>query len=300
MFKKIFEQNKNKNILKKIDLKNNFKLLDIGAAGNIKDNWKQFESILDYTGIEPDEKNYNHIKDKNNECKKYQIINVGLSNKPGEREFNILKKRTNSSIFEPNFKLLKNFHDYGRWEIIGKRKISLNSLDNLNLNNFDFVKIDTQGSEMLIMEGGEKTFKNTLGFEIETSFIEIYKNQPLFSEVYNYLTGKNYSFANFFEIIQWDWNDKVRIGKRQFAFADSIFIRPLEYILDNYKSDKETLFKYSIICLAYNYLGLSEKVNKEISGDLGKIVNQIFYNIIQKGRKRRFFKKFVNKIKNIL
>ncbi len=47
-------------------------------------------------------------------------------------------------------------------------------------------------------------------------------------------------------------------------------------------------------------MGISEKVNKEISGDLGKIVNQIFYNIIQKGRKRRFFKKFVNKIKNIL
>ena len=298
MFKNIFE--KNKNILKKIELKNNFKLLDIGAAGNIKENWKQFENILDYTGIEPDEKNYDFIKNRVNECKKYKIINIGLSNKMDDREFKILKKRTNSSIFEPNYNLLKNFHDYDRWNIIEKKSIKLNSIDNLNLNIFDFVKIDTQGSEMLILEGGEKTFKDTLGFEIETSFIEIYKTQPLFSDVYNYLTRRDYLFTNFFEIIQWDWNDKIKVGKKQFAFADSIFIRPLEYILDNYKADKEILFKYSIICLAYNYLGLSEKVNKEISGELGKFVNQIFFNIVQKGRKRRFFKKFVNKIKNIL
>ena len=37
----------NKKILKNIKLENYLKLLDIGAAGKIKDNWQIFEPILD-------------------------------------------------------------------------------------------------------------------------------------------------------------------------------------------------------------------------------------------------------------
>ena len=54
----------NKKILRNIKLENYLKLLDIGAADKIKDNWQVFEPILNYIGIEPNDKSYQEIKSK--------------------------------------------------------------------------------------------------------------------------------------------------------------------------------------------------------------------------------------------
>ena len=48
----------------------------------------------------------------------------------------------------------------------------------------DFVKLDTQGTELYILEGMQHTLKRAIfGVEVEVEFIEMYKNQPLFNEV---------------------------------------------------------------------------------------------------------------------
>ena len=219
-------------------------------------------------------------------------------NKNEELEINILKKKTNSSIYEPNFNLLKNFPDPERFKIIEKEKITLSPIDNLNINNIDFVKIDTQGSELKILEGGENTFGEVLGFEIEVSFFEIYKNQPLFSDICRYLNDKNFEFINFSELISWKRESKD-VGKSQLAFADAIFLKPIEYILDKYSSNNEILFKYSLICLANNYLGLSSIINNKISGSLRKNIDEIYLNITKAGKNRRIIKKFINRFKRI-
>ena len=288
----------NKKILRNIKLENYLKLLDIGAAGKIKDNWQIFEPILDYIGVEPNDKSYQEIKSKKNDCNNYEIKNVGLWNKNEKLEINILKKKTNSSVYEPNFNLLKNFPDSERFKIVEKEKITLSPIDSLNINNIDFVKIDTQGSELKILEGGENTFDEVLGFEIEVSFIEIYKNQPLFLDICKYLNNKNFEFINFSEMISWK-RENNDVGKSQLAFADAIFLKPIEYILDKYNSNNEILFKYSLICLANNYFGLSRIVNNKISGSLRKNIDEIYLNIIKAGKKRRVIKKFINRLKNI-
>ena len=289
---------RNKKILKNIKLENYLKLLDVGAAGKIKDNWQVFEPILDYIGIEPNDKNYQEIKSKKNDCNSYEIKNVGLWNKNEELEINILKKKTNSSIYEPNFNLLKNFTDSERFKIIEKEKITLYPIDSLNINNVDFVKIDTQGSELKILEGGENTFSETLGLEIEVSFFEIYKDQPLFSDICRYLNDKNFKFINFSEMISWK-RESNHVGKSQLAFADAVFLKPIDYILDKYSSKNEILFKYSLICLANNYLGLSNIINNKISGTLRKNIEEIYLNIVKAGKNKRVIKKFINLFKKI-
>lgn len=288
----------NKKILQNIKLDNYLKLVDIGAAGNIKDNWKNFEPILNYVGIEPNDKSYQEIKSKKNSCKNYEIKKVGLWNRNEELEINILKKKTNSSIFEPNDELLKNFPDPERFKIINKEKITLTPIDSLNINNIDFVKIDAQGSELKILEGGEYTFKETLGFEIEVSFLEIYKNQPLFPDICKNMDNKNFKFINFSEMISWK-REIDDVGKSQLAFADAIFLKPTEYVLDKYNSNNEMLFKYSLICLANNYLGLSNFVNNKISGSLRKSIDKIYLNIVKAGKNKRTIKRLINNFKKI-
>ena len=289
---------KYKKILEKTYLNNYLKLLDIGAAGEIKENWRKFEPILYYVGFEPDEENYFKISEKKNDCKNYKILNRGLWESDTNLELNITKKRTNSSIFKPNFEVLNNFADPERFEIIKKKEVKVSALDELKIENIDFVKIDTQGSELKILNGSIDSIKNVLGFEIEVSFIEIYKNQPLFWDINNFMISNNFQFVGFSDLISWK-KEQTDVGKNQLVFADAIFLKPLDNLLESKKNLNEKLFKYSLICLAYNFLGLSKAVNKEISGNLSKDINEIYSNILNDGKNNRFFKKIINKLKLI-
>ncbi len=299
-YKKIKDRKlkKNKKILNQIELKKYLKILDIGAAGEIKENWRQFEPILDYVGIEPDLENYQKIQKKKNICKSYQIFNEALWDSKTRLNLNITKKRTNSSILEPNFDILNNFPDPERFKILEKKEINLSPLDELKIENLDFIKIDTQGSELNILNGSSESIKNVMGFEIEVSFIKIYKDQPLFSDINNFMIKNNYQFMGFSDQISWK-RDEADVGKNQMIFADAIFLKPLEEIFKYENDINEQLFKYSLICLSYNFLGLSRIINKKITGNLNLKINEIYTNILNDGKYKRSFKKIINKFKKI-
>lgn len=299
-YKKIKENKlkKNKKILNQIELKKYLKILDIGAAGEIKENWRQFEPILDYVGIEPDLENYQKIQKNKNICKSYKIFNKALWDSKTRLNLNITKKRTNSSILEPNFNILNNFPDPERFKILEKKEINLSPLDELKIENIDFIKIDTQGSELNILNGSSESIKNVMGFEIEVSFIKIYKDQPLFSDVNNFMIKNNYQFMGFSDQISWKRNE-ADVGKNQLVFADAIFLKPLEEIFKYENDINELLFKYSLICLSYNFLGISKIINAKITGNLNLKINEIYTNILNDGKYKRSFKKIINKFKKI-
>jgi FkbM family methyltransferase len=298
---KNIKRNKSKKIhkiLNQVELKKYLKVLDIGAAGEIKENWRQFEPILDYVGIEPDVENYQKIKKNKNICKSYKIFNEALWDSKTKLNLNITKKRTNSSILEPNFNILNNFPDPERFKILEKKEINLSPLDDLKIENIDFIKIDTQGSELNILNGSSKTIKNVMGFEIEVSFVKIYKDQPLFSDIYHFMIKNNFQFMGFSDQISWK-RDKADVGKNQLIFADAIFFKPFEEIIKYENNINEQLFKYSLICLSYNFLGLSKIINAKIYGSLNFKIDDIYTNILNNGKYKRSFKKILNKFKKI-
>ena len=47
------------------------------------------------------------------------------------------------------------------------------------------------------MKGAEETLNRTLGLEIEVDFLQMYKSQPLFGEVVDYLNKFNFEFIDF-------------------------------------------------------------------------------------------------------
>lgn len=63
--------------------------------------------------------------------------------------------------------------------------------DQFNFNP-DFIKIDTQGYELEILKGGDKTLAAAEFVLLEVSFLDIYKNCPLVNDVLNYMNGKGF------------------------------------------------------------------------------------------------------------
>jgi hypothetical protein len=101
--------------------------------------------------------------------------------------------------------------------------ILIDTLDNvaesLEIEKEILVKVDVQGFEDKVIAGGMKVLKQTKIVIIETSFREIYKSQPLFSDIYQTLVDElGFSYAG-------SWSQqKSPIDGSPFQ-EDSIFIK---------------------------------------------------------------------------
>lgn len=60
------------------------------------------------------------------------------------------------------------------------------------IDHVDFIWLDTQGSELFILKNSVKTLKNVKAIWVEVEFIEAYKNQPLFSDIKDWLENQGF------------------------------------------------------------------------------------------------------------
>jgi hypothetical protein len=89
-----------------------------------------------------------------------------------------------------------------------------NQLAKLNINNLDYLKIDTQGAELEILKG-IGNFRPLL-IKIEAHFFSMYKNTPSWHQLTNLLYELNYVLI--------DWKGIGSHNTRIPAEADMIFI----------------------------------------------------------------------------
>jgi len=81
-----------------------------------------------------------------------------------------------------------------------------------------WIKIDVQGYENKVLQGGERTIKKAKIIVIETSFKKLYKGQSLFDDIYRQLTHWGFTYMGAIE--------QLRSHKSgQLLQEDSIFIK---------------------------------------------------------------------------
>jgi len=166
------------------------KLVDVGALGGIPKHWERAKDYLQVIGFEPNKNEFELLNHESDNSMMY--LNTGLYNEKCDLKFYITKSPGSSSIFPINKSVKSMFPESDRWDIVETTSLSVDTLDNQlrenNIRDVDFLKVDTQGSELFILEGATYSLENYIfGVEVEVEFFELYKNQPLFSDVDQFL-----------------------------------------------------------------------------------------------------------------
>ena len=166
-----------------IKIKNYFEpksVLDIGA--NVGQFYNESKSIFPnayYYLIEGSE----HCEDALKTLNVDYSISL-LSNVEKEVDFYVRKHEprcTGNSIYREN----TSFYDDDQITIEKKYTKTLTSL--LDNKIFDLIKIDVQGSEIDIINGGLEIFKNAKGVLMEVSLVDYNQNAPTKDFVYEYM-----------------------------------------------------------------------------------------------------------------
>ncbi len=187
-----------------IDNTLSFTCLEIGALP-LEGQTEPFHQLLDFfpqskiIAFEVDE----HLCQQLNQQAKpgitYYPVALGRTEK--NRAFYETQHPMCSSLYPPNEKLLSLYHNL---EVSMLKSVT--HLDTLSIDTFikeqgigavDFIKIDIQGAELEVFQNGIDTLKDTLAIFTEVEFVPLYIDQPLFGDVCQFLSARDFMFHKF-------------------------------------------------------------------------------------------------------
>ena len=202
-------------------------LIDVGASGGLEPRWLTIKNNIKAFLFEPDKRSQKELESADYVEK---IFPIGLGATENNGTINLCRKPGVSSMLEPRYTFLTYFPDSERFEVKANELIKISTLDKCLMERkeeCDFIKIDTQGTELDILKGGTALLDcPIIGLEVEVEFIELYEKQPLFGDICSYLQSKGYEFFDFVNICRWERDKFTLFG--QAVFGDGLFLRTPE------------------------------------------------------------------------
>ncbi len=224
-------------------------VVDVGAARGIHPKWRSFLPHVTVIGFEPDERSFRELEQTEN----VKYVQSALHREKGDQVFHLCRKPTNSSIYPPNREWLAQFPDPERFDVLETVPMACVSLEDalsgIAVDRMDFIKLDTQGSELDILEGAGPFLDDCIGIEVEVEFSPLYRGARLFHEVDAFLHDKGFEL---FDLRRVFWGRKegvpARQRKGQLTYGDALYFRP-----PGWARSPEQRSRQAALFLAYSY-----------------------------------------------
>ncbi len=117
-------------------------------------------------------------------------------------------------------------------KVVEVRELEVTSLDDFFISNPEipkpfFLSLDTQGSELKILNGSKVTLDNVVAVLVEVAFDEMYENQPLFGEIHEFLNMSGFKLMDIYKGVP-TTNSRGPVGIRgrgQLSWGDALFFK---------------------------------------------------------------------------
>jgi len=190
-------------------------IIDIGASiGMFSKTANHFWANAKIYSFEPLNTSFKKLVNDVNGNPNIELFNFALGDKREKTIINESSYEYSSSILEMS-DIHKTAFPYTANST--KQEIEIYTLDEIFSNKRIvtpvLLKLDVQGFELNVLKGGLRFLKNVDYILIELSFKELYKGQPLFNELYSFLSEKGFELIdvldysrnpNTFEMLQVD------------------------------------------------------------------------------------------------
>jgi FkbM family methyltransferase len=206
-------------------------ILDVGAALIER---PPYQSLVDagrgrIFGFEPDQQACEQLNREYGNPHRFFPFFVGDG---GPAIFHETNWAPTGSLYEPNSRLLEKFQNLA--EVVTPvvtHAVNTTRLDDIaDIGDIDFIKIDVQGSELVVFENASRALSGALLIQTEVEFVELYKGQPMFADVDTFLRANGFQFHTmngvsgraFKPLVA---NGDVNSAFRQSLWADALYVR---------------------------------------------------------------------------
>lgn len=257
-------------------------VLDIGAKFGIHPSFRKIQYLANYYLVDADAEETEYLRKLYSESKNIAVFNEFIDSEEKCVEFFHYSHPGGHSAFRPDDK-----HLYwtklrpGTSDILGSVNIDSTTLDHFALKNnilVDFLKLDVEGKELEVLEGGESTLSGILGIRCEILLNSLYENcAPSFSAIDAFLRENGFIFLGFDNEAS---NSRVAFSDiysektyGQLIGVDGLWVKPPEEII--LKSQFECVCKYTVFNLLNGAQDLAVYVLKEYCKTHGTLNHQL-------------------------
>lgn len=181
------------------------------------------------TGFEPQQDALLELQSLKGPYERYLPYAIGDGD---EHTLNICRASGMTSLLDPDpatlglFEVLEPFG-----EVIERVPLATRKLDDVaEIEQLDFLKIDIQGGELSVFQGGRAKLAHAVAIQTEVSFITLYKDQPALGEIDIELRQQGFVPHCFAAVKLWPIapclvGDNPRQAVNQLLEADIVYVR---------------------------------------------------------------------------
>jgi FkbM family methyltransferase len=176
-------------------------LVDVGASGNAPRVWQPIARHSMYLGFDPDQREPHETS--GGAFHKSIVLNKAITERADAKEvhFYFTKQPHCSSTLRPDAQSLSEYLFADLFAVQRESTVSgetLNSvIDRLGLQRIDWLKIDTQGTDLRIWDSlSQELRSHPLALDIEPGLAAAYEGEDMFVDAHRQLTSNGFWLSN--------------------------------------------------------------------------------------------------------
>src|SRR5262249_28941920 len=144
------------------------------------------------------------------------------------------------------------------------------------IERVDFIKLDTQGSELMILEGAQETLRRgVFGIEVEVELNPMYEDQPLLADVDRFLRPFGYELFDLEQPRRWKYNggEQLALAGGQIVWTDAVYLLGPDRLLQQLRRSDDIgsdLARIVVVCLLYDLGDYALALLDSLGKDLGR------------------------------
>ena len=170
-------------------------VLDVGCRWGFAQKFTATMNLFQVYGFDPDPDECLRLSQHYDDTS-ISLIPVALAQTAGPRTLFITQEPACSSLLQPDPTLTDHYPALACARQVATAEIQTTTLDLWAAQNkvfiVDYIKIDTQGSELEILKGGVGALQTARCLEVEVEFNPIYLGQAVFSDVDIFLRSQGF------------------------------------------------------------------------------------------------------------
>ncbi len=172
-------------------------LIDIGASGKLKKEWKELSEYSIGIAFDADERDFQYIDKEQQRWKKLVAFNCLVTDDhPGEKDFYLTAFPYCSSLLPPLEESLQQYAFSPLFKVVETRKVTTitltEALNKEGINYVDWFKTDSQGIDLRLFKSLGEISEKVLIAEFEPGLIDAYQGEDKLSDLLLFMENKHF------------------------------------------------------------------------------------------------------------